>query len=311
MQKKRFKILAPAVGRGVSLAAFCLALMLVLSPVSQQSVAADSQTTLTQPLPAETQPASLPRVGGKLIPLGKTTGIKLFSRGTMVVGFSELESCGRCPARDGGLQEGDVLLKLNGQDITGNESLTALLAELPDENARFTVLRDEQEQTVPVKAVYDKVCAEHSNNIGKKFVMGASSGGYFTWQLLEDYTDFFDAAMPMASGYVPSDEALDRIRDNGIDLIIAHGKYDELASFDEYILPRMEKLTKLKNCICFFPEWVYNGDGGVASVFFGIEMGQHCIINWVQHNLIFDNGIPADNRLPDGVTGWIKSVCAG
>ena len=32
MQKKRFKILAPAVGRGVSLAAFCLALMLVLSP---------------------------------------------------------------------------------------------------------------------------------------------------------------------------------------------------------------------------------------------------------------------------------------
>ena len=148
MQKKRFKILAPAVGRGVSLAAFCLALMLVLSPVSRQSVAADSQTTLTQPLPAETQPASLPRVGGKLIPLGKTTGIKLFSRGTMVVGFSELESCGRCPARDGGLQEGDVLLKLNGQDITGNESLTALLAELPDENARFTVLRDEQEQTV-------------------------------------------------------------------------------------------------------------------------------------------------------------------
>lgn len=155
MQKKRFKILAPAVGRGVSLAAFCLALMLVLSPVSRQSVAADSQTTLTQPLPAETQPASLPRVGGKLIPLGKTTGIKLFSRGTMVVGFSELESCGRCPARDGGLQEGDVLLKLNGQDITGNESLTALLAELPDENARFTVLRDEQEQTVLVKAVYD------------------------------------------------------------------------------------------------------------------------------------------------------------
>ena len=166
-----------------------------------------------------------------------------------------------------------------------------------------------EEYSAPVKAVYDKVCAEHSNNIGKKFVMGASSGGYFTWQLLEDYTDFFDAAMPMASGYVPSDVALDRIRDNGIDLIIAHGKYDELASFDEYILPRMEKLTKLKNCICFFPEWVYNGDGGVASVFFGIEMGQHCIINWVQHNLIFDNGIPADNRLPDGVTGWIKSVC--
>lgn len=197
------------------------------------------------------------------------------------------------------------------QSLMGGAYLIVPLANeqrLPD----GTILGEwSEEYSAPVKAVYDKVCAEHSKNIGKKFVMGASSGGYFTWQLLEDYTDYFDAAMPMASGYVPSDEALDRIRDNGINLIIAHGKYDELASFDEYILPRMEKLTKLKNCICFFPEWVYNGDGGVASVFFGIEMGQHCIINWVQHNLIFDNGTPADNRLPDGVTGWIRSVCAG
>ena len=71
----------------------------------------------------------------------------------------------------------------------------------------------------------------------------------------------------------------------------------------------IEALEKLDNCICFFPEWVYNGDGGVSSVFYGFEMGQHCMINWIQHNLMFDSGKPADTRIPNGVTGWIKSVC--
>ena len=64
-----------------------------------------------------------------------------------------------------------------------------------------------------------------------------------------------------------------------------------------------------ENCLCFFPEWVYNGDGGVASVFYGFEMGQHCMINWIQHNLMFDDGKSADERLPLGFAGWIKSVC--
>ena len=157
--------------------------------------------------------------------------------------------------------------------------------------------------------IYNKVCAEHENNIGKKFVMGASAGGYFTWRLLEGYTDFFDGAFPISSYYVPSNNALGRISDSGIELIIAHGRHDEMADFDECIAPRMEKLQSMKNCVCFFPEWVYNGDGGISSVHFGIEMGQHCMINWVQSNLMFDNGTPADGRLPEGVTGWIKAVC--
>lgn len=163
--------------------------------------------------------------------------------------------------------------------------------------------------SAPIKGIYDKVCRENEKNVGKKFVMGASAGGRFTWQLLEDHTDYFDGAIPISSGYVPSDETLDRISDSGVRLIIAHGRHDEMADFDECILPRMEKLKGMKNCICFFPEWVYNGDGGISSVHFGIEMGQHCMINWVQSNLMFDSGVPADERLPDGVTGWIRAVC--
>ncbi len=161
----------------------------------------------------------------------------------------------------------------------------------------------------PVKAIYDKVCSEHWQNTGKRFVMGASSGGYFTWQLLEDYGNYFDGAIPISSGYLPHYEALDRISEGGVNLLIAHGRHDEMALFDECIAPHTSKLSGLKNCICFFPEWVYNGDGGLSSVCYGFEMGQHCMINWIQNDLMFDNGLPADERLPDGVTGWIKSVC--
>ena len=163
--------------------------------------------------------------------------------------------------------------------------------------------------SAPIKGIYDKVCSDNADNIGKKFVMGASSGGYFTWQLLEDYVGFFDGAIPISSGYFPEYSALDRIADSGTKLLIAHGRHDEMAAFDECIAPHLEKLSKLENCLCFFPEWVYNGDGGVSSVFYGFEMGQHCMINWIQHDLMFDNGTPADKNLPNGVTGWIRSVC--
>lgn len=165
------------------------------------------------------------------------------------------------------------------------------------------------EHSAPIKAIYDKVCAEHSQNISKRFVMGASSGGYFTWQLLEDYGAYFDGAIPISSGYIPSDESLEKISQSGVNLIIAHGRHDEMAVFDECIAPRMNKLLQMKNCICFFPEWVYNGDGGVSSVFYGFEMGQHCMINWIQHNLMFDDGKSADERLPNGITGWVRAVC--
>ena len=160
----------------------------------------------------------------------------------------------------------------------------------------------------PIKAIYDKVCADNSANIGKKFVMGASSGGYFTWQLLEDYGRYFDAAVPIASGYFPSYEALNRIDESGVQLMIAHGQHDELAPFDECIQPHLDRIQKLKQCLPFFPEWVYNGDGGLSSVFYGFEMGQHCMINWIQNDLMFDNGTPADERLPDGFTGWIRDI---
>ena len=64
----------------------------------------------------------------------------------------------------------------------------------------------------------------------------------------------------------------------------------------------------MKNCFIFIPEWVRNGDGGIASIFGGVEMGQHCLVNSMHINLMYDDHSPMDERLPNGVTGWLADI---
>ena len=129
MRKKQMKTIALAAGRGILLAAFCLAFTVVILPGGGDTLPVDAQAVLSSEA-LSAAPSELPEIGEKLIPLGKTTGIKLFSKGTMVVGFSDLESCGHSPAKTGGLQVGDVLLQLNGKEIQGNEGMTSMLSAL-------------------------------------------------------------------------------------------------------------------------------------------------------------------------------------
>lgn len=162
---------------------------------------------------------------------------------------------------------------------------------------------------IPVKGIFDRVTDEYSDNTGDKIVMGASSGGAFTWKLLEEYPNYFDGAIPIASGYMPDKKSLENIGGTKTKILVAHGQHDEMAEYDECIKPFLSNLNAMKNTELFLPEWVYNGDGGISSVYYGFEMGQHCMINWIQSNLMFDNGKPADERFPNGVTGWIKDIC--
>lgn len=55
------------------------------------------------------------------------------------------------PAQTAGLQKGDVIVKLNGDDITSSRKLTRLVSEIsPDHQARLTVLRNGSEREVTV-----------------------------------------------------------------------------------------------------------------------------------------------------------------
>ena len=61
--------------------------------------------------------------GRMLVPVGHTVGIKLFSRGVVVVKLSS----GGTPARECGLQTGDVIVKCGETPVTSAEQFQSLL----------------------------------------------------------------------------------------------------------------------------------------------------------------------------------------
>jgi len=67
--------------------------------------------------------AETPAPPRTLIPIGHTVGIKLFSKGVMVVKLPE----DRTPARECGLKTGDVILKCGGIAVSSTEQFQALL----------------------------------------------------------------------------------------------------------------------------------------------------------------------------------------
>lgn len=145
------------------------------------------------------------------------------------------------------------------------------------------------------------------HNISKTFIFGTSKGGFMLWNLLKNYSQEIDVAVSISGGDFPDEEKLKEIQDNGTLILSMHGKHDELIPYQEYVLPHLEKLRKFSNIILWHPEWIRNGDGGIAQLNPGIEMGQHCLCNQVQANLMFDNGKPYDQKLfPEGMTGWIR-----
>ena len=80
-----------------------------------------------------------------LIPVGHTVGIKLFSRGVMVVNLPE----GETPARECGLRTGDVIVSCGGTTVTSAEQFQELLQK--ESPADLRVRRDGGEVTLSVE----------------------------------------------------------------------------------------------------------------------------------------------------------------
>ena len=160
--------------------------------------------------------------------------------------------------------------------------------------------------------IHDLICNFEKTfadgRISKRVVFGNSSGATMCFKLASAYPDFFNILVPIGGNKIPDDQTLDIYEKNGIRIFYAIGMHDEFVSFEEVIKPRLERISKIKGSRVFTPEWVYNGDGGIASINFGMEMGQHCLVNPMHCNLMFDNGKPMDATLPQGITGWLHDA---
>ena len=73
---------------------------------------------------------------------GESVGIKLYMEGVLVVGLSEIPGTGRSPGRDAGIAEGDRILSVNGETLSGSDALEKTVKESGGEDLQFSVARE-------------------------------------------------------------------------------------------------------------------------------------------------------------------------
>lgn len=81
----------------------------------------------------------------KLYPGGTSVGIKLSTEGVLVVGFSDVQNQTGdefSPAKNAGIQLGDVLLKVNGKNINSSKELVSLIKETNSETVNVEFVRE-------------------------------------------------------------------------------------------------------------------------------------------------------------------------
>jgi len=90
----------------------------------------------------------------EVIPLGNTVGIKIYTEGVLVVGMGEIE--GQEPHLDSGIEEGDVIKKINGQQISSAKELIATVNLFEGETVEIKYVRDGEERITEITPVmYD------------------------------------------------------------------------------------------------------------------------------------------------------------
>lgn len=90
-----------------------------------------------------------------VVPVGRAVGIKLFSDGVLVVGFSSIptDTGSVAPAKECGLREGDIITHINSQEVDTIEQVQSLLQGLEGDKMSIRCLRGEKQLQMTVRAV--------------------------------------------------------------------------------------------------------------------------------------------------------------
>jgi stage IV sporulation protein B len=103
-------------------------------------------------LPLKTIPVSVEE-SRVLIPGGMPVGVAIRTQGVLVVGASDLGGATKSPAREAGLQPGDLICEVDGVPVTGSSHLSSLISS--GEAVILTVERDDDLFSLPLTPVID------------------------------------------------------------------------------------------------------------------------------------------------------------
>lgn len=87
-----------------------------------------------------------------VIPVGKLAGIKLYTKGVLVVGMSEID--GQKPYKDSNIQEGDIITNINETEIESTTELIECISKSNGETLNITYINNgetKESNITPVK----------------------------------------------------------------------------------------------------------------------------------------------------------------
>ncbi len=107
--------------------------------------------------------------------MGEPFGIKMFADGVMVVGFSDIKSSTgyKNPARLAGLQLGDVIKSIAGEDMVVNEDVNHAISQSKGEPTEIIYMRDDEERSCIITAVEDSTTGSYRSGM---WVRDSSAG---------------------------------------------------------------------------------------------------------------------------------------
>ena len=94
----------------------------------------------------------------KVVPLGDLAGLKLYTKGILVVGVSEIKGYDNKvykPYEEAGIEQGDTILKINSEEVNTTEELLACVSKYKGNKMNITYMKNGEtfEKTItPVKA---------------------------------------------------------------------------------------------------------------------------------------------------------------
>lgn len=93
-----------------------------------------------------------------LIPIGHTVGIQMSAEGVLVVQLDDVQTADGavCPARDAGVAEGDMIVRVNGTQVSSNDDLQEQIALSDGQPVELELVRDGASQTVTVAPCADE-----------------------------------------------------------------------------------------------------------------------------------------------------------
>ena len=120
---------------------------------------------------------------------GTPFGIKMFQDGVMVIGFSDIETENgkKNPAKEAGLQLGDIVNAVGGQTVTTNEQVAAAFQSTQGQGVKVEYKRDGEAHVCMLYPVKDKSLATYRSGMWVR----DSSAGIGTMTFVDNDTKIF------------------------------------------------------------------------------------------------------------------------